>query len=88
VTRKESSTPFEVIEITTQAGDEPSLPKGGVWTVYFDQHADSPSKDWPVLFTIHENGREVEYYHFSNLKAPAGLNESDFSPDRLHSRRK
>jgi hypothetical protein len=87
VVRKEFRTPVEAMEVTLPPGEEPSLPKGGVWTVYFDTQPNTASQGWPMLFTILEEGREVEYYHYSHLKAPAGLTAADFAADRLKGRK-
>ncbi len=87
VNRKEVDHPLDGLELTLQPGDEPSLPKGGKKIVYFDLTEGSPAYGFPVLLITHdENGREVENYFFDKIKCPAGLRDSDFNADRLHTR--
>jgi hypothetical protein len=84
VTRKEYPYPLDGVELTLRPGDESSLPSGGKQHVYFDPNPESPGFAFPVLIvTTDPAGREVEYYCFDRFRAPAGLTDADFHPDRL-----
>jgi hypothetical protein len=74
---------LEAVEEMIPPNWEPLLPKGGRRTTYFDPDPASPSFGLPILIvTIGDNGREVEYYWFDQLK-PAQLTDADFDADRL-----
>ncbi len=84
VQRKDQSTPVDGIEIPILPGDDSTLPKGGMWTLYFDLKPDSAGYgNLAVQITTDEKDREVEYYCFTNWKVPANLTDADFHPDRL-----
>jgi hypothetical protein len=79
--------PLELVEQTVRPGAEPDAERGGVRNWYFDAKPDSPSYGLPVLMTLVEAGsnppRELEYYCYTQVKAPAGLTDADFGVDRL-----
>jgi len=79
--------PLELVEQTVRPGAEPDAERGGVRSWYFDAKSDSPSFGLPVLMTLVEAGsnppRELEYYCYTQVKAPAGLTDADFGVDRL-----
>lgn len=88
VQRTEYPYPLEGVEQSIPPQWDPLLPQGGRRQVYFDPKADSPSYLLPVLVITYEpDGREVEYYCFDRMKVPAGLLDTDWSPDRLGKRR-
>lgn len=79
--------PLELVEQTVRPGAEPDAERGGVRSWYFDAKPDSPGYGLPVLMTLVEAGstppRELEYYCYTQVKAPAGLTEADFGVERL-----
>jgi hypothetical protein len=84
VTRKEYPYPLDGVELTLRPGDDPAQPAGGKQHVYFDPNPESGGYTFPVLVvTTDPAGREVEYYCFDRYRAPAGLTDADFHPDRL-----
>jgi hypothetical protein len=88
VSRKEYPYPLDGVEITLRPGDDATLPKGGKELVFFDPNPDSSGYAMPVLVIVFEPGeREVEYYSFDRFRAPAGLTDADFTPDRLGKKR-
>lgn len=89
VSRKEYPYPLDGVELTLRPGDEPSLPTGGKQQIYFDPNPESGGYGLPVLVLTFEPGdREVEYYCFDRVRAPAGLTDADFTPDRLGGKKK
>jgi hypothetical protein len=81
--------PYQLVGIEGQVrpGDDPQLPRGGTRQVFFDPNPKSPSHQLPVLvITTEADGREVEYYSFTQFKIPTGLSDTDWSPDRLKRR--
>jgi hypothetical protein len=81
--RRERESGLEGVEEIIPPDWEPLLPKGGRRTTYFDSESTSPSFGLPVLVvTYADNGREVEYYWFDQLK-PGRFSDADFDPDRL-----
>ena len=88
VQRPESpGLPLELVEQTVRPGAEPDAERGGVRSWYFDAKPDSPGYGLPVLMTLVEAGsnppRELEYYCYTQVKAPAGLTDADFGVERL-----
>jgi Protein of unknown function (DUF1571) len=81
--RRERESGLEAIEEVIQPNREPLMSKGGKRTTYFDPDPSSPSFGLPVLMiAVADNGREVEYYWFDQLK-PVSLSDADFDADRL-----
>jgi hypothetical protein len=81
--RIERQSGLEAVEETIPADWEPLLPKGGKRTTYFDPDSGSPSYGLPILVvTLADNGREVEYYWFDQLK-PITPTDADFDAERL-----
>ena len=79
VERKEFGSPVDGVEVTLKPADDPLLPKGGKRQYYFDADPKSPSYRLPVLvITTEPDGAEVEYYCFTDFKAPAKLTDADF----------
>lgn len=74
---------LDAVEQTIHAGEETQLPAGGVRQWYFDADPKSPAHGLPVLVMTFEGGREVEYYCFTAVRAPANLTDADFDPARL-----
>lgn len=82
------NTPLQLVTRVIRPGEDPALPTGGVRQWYFDARPGSPSYAFPVLVTLHDGAnRELEYYRYSQVKAPAGLTDADFSPNRLGKKR-
>lgn len=81
--RPERAGGLEGVDETIPPGWEPLLPRGGKRTTYFDPDPASPSFGLPVVISaFNEAGREVEYYHFDQLR-PTRPTDADFDPDRL-----
>lgn len=79
VERKEFGSPVDGVEVTLKTSDDPLMPKGGKRQYYFDVDPKSPSYRLPVLvITSEPDGAEVEYYCFTDFKAPAKLTDADF----------
>ncbi|MFO0797138.1 MAG: DUF1571 domain-containing protein [Gemmataceae bacterium] len=80
--------PLELVEQTVRPRAEPDVERGGVRSWYFDAKPDSPSFGLPVLMTLVESGsippKELEFYCYTQVKAPAGLTDADFNVDRLN----
>jgi hypothetical protein len=79
--------PLELVEQTVRPNAEPDAERGGVRGWYFDAKPDSPGYGLPVMMTLTEAGstppRELEYYCYTQVKAPAGLTDADFGVERL-----
>lgn len=87
--RKDQPNPVEGIEVTIPPGDDPLLPKGGKWSLFFEPKTDAATSGNLMVNVLQdETGREVEYYCFSKWKVPANLTDADFSPDRLGGKKK
>jgi hypothetical protein len=83
---RERESGMEAVEETIPPDWEPLLPRGGRRTTFFDPDPASPSFGLPILVsTMADNGREVEYYWFENLK-PIRPSDADFDPDRSQRR--
>ncbi|QDU18151.1 DUF1571 domain-containing protein [Urbifossiella limnaea] len=80
--------PLELVEQTVRPRAEPDAERGGVRSWYFDAKPDSPSFGLPVLMTLVESGsippKELEFYCYTQVKAPAGLTDADFNVERLN----
>jgi hypothetical protein len=77
--RAEFDEPVQGLQHVLPAGLDPSLPKGGKRTYYFD-----PENRLPMLIcTVDERGQEVEYYRFAWLQPSVKLDDADFDPDQL-----
>ncbi|HVK17277.1 MAG TPA: DUF1571 domain-containing protein [Fimbriiglobus sp.] len=84
VKRPEYPYPLEGVEITTNNAGSDVIAGGGSRQVFFDPKADSPSYMLPVLIVTRDlAGREIEYYSFTQFKAPAGTTDADWDPARL-----
>jgi Protein of unknown function (DUF1571) len=80
---RERESGLEAVEETIPPDWEPLLPKGGKRTTHFDPDPASPSFGLPILVTtVADNGRQVEYYWFDQLR-PIHPTDADFDPDRL-----
>ncbi len=89
VTRKDQPNAVEGIEIAVPPGEDPLLPKGGKWALYFEPRADVPNHGNLLVHQLFdETGREVEYYCFTKFRVPANLTDADFHPDRLGGKKK
>ena len=79
---------FNAVEMQIAPGHDPQLPRGGIRTVYLGATPGTAEYLLPVLVQTWEpDGREVEYYRFTELKVPGGLTDADFDPARLGKRR-
>jgi hypothetical protein len=82
VKRPEFDQPVAAVEHVLPGGLDPSLPRGGRRTWFFD-----PEMKLPMLIcTTDERGREAEYYRYDRLQYPVNLQDSDFDPDKLWSK--
>jgi hypothetical protein len=83
--------PLVLVEQTVRPKAEPDVDRGGLRSWYFDAKPDSPAYGLPVLVILVETGsgtpRELEYYCYTQVKAPAGLTDADFDIARLGRRR-
>jgi len=81
--RPEYDTPLESVEQSIAPGQETLLPRGGRRQWYFD-----PASKLPVLvITWDATGHEVEYYCYDRLEYPVRLDDDDFNPAKLGTRR-
>ena len=77
--RTEFDQPVQALQHTLPAGLDPSLPRGGKRTFYFD-----PENGLPMLIcTVDERGRDVEYYRYAWLQPSVKLDDADFDPEQL-----
>jgi hypothetical protein len=77
--RPEFDKPVVGIEHAVPAGADPSLPRGGRRTYFFD-----PDTGLPTLIVARdERGDEAEYYRYDRLQLGVKLDDADFDPDRL-----
>ena len=84
VKRPESTTPMEALELAVHPGTEPDMPQGGVRRYYFESNEQSASYMLPVLIiTTDANGKEIEYYSFTQLKVPSGMSNANWNPAKL-----
>lgn len=89
VTRKDQPHPVEGIEIAVPPGEDPLLPKGGKWVLYFEPRSEVPNHGNLLVHQLFdETGREVEYYCFTKFRVPANFTDADFHPDRLGGKKK
>lgn len=89
VKRKDQPNAVEGMEIAIPPGEDPLLPKGGKWALYFEPNPDVPNYgNLMVHQMFDETGREVEYYCFTKFRVPANLTDADFHPDRLGGKKK
>jgi hypothetical protein len=80
---RERESGLEAVEETIPPDWEPLLPKGGKRNTYFDPDPASPSFGLPILVTtLADNGRQVEYYWFDQLR-PSRPTDADFDPDQV-----
>ena len=87
IRRTETSLALTGIEVTLARGADPLLPLGGTRRVYFGADAAAPGFNLPVLVeTVDHTGREVEFYHFHDLKLPANLPADVWDPVKLGKR--
>jgi hypothetical protein len=87
---RRSEYPYPLTGVThrLRAGDDPLLPNGGTRLYFFDTKKDAPGYGLPVLVVATDAaGKEVEYYLYDKLKAPAGFTDADFDPARLSKKR-
>ncbi|HXD86186.1 MAG TPA: DUF1571 domain-containing protein [Urbifossiella sp.] len=74
--------PLEGVEQAARKDEQ--LPTGGTRQWFFDAKPDSPSFGLAVLVILFDaSGKEMEYYRYTHLKAPAGLTDANFDPARL-----
>jgi hypothetical protein len=77
--RDEFDQPVQALRHTLPAGLDPSLPKGGQRTYYFD-----PETGLPMLIcTVDERGQDAEYYRYCWLQPSVKLDDADFDPEQL-----
>jgi hypothetical protein len=88
VERKEYKTKPNAVEVTLNTTDDPFLPKGGKRVYHFDADPKSPSYGLPVLvISLDHEGKEVEYYCFTDFKLVGELTDADFDPSRIGKKR-
>ncbi len=88
VDRKEYKTKPHVVEVTLTADDDKFLPKGGKRVYHFDADPKSPSAGLPVLvISLDHEGREVEYYCFTDFKLVGELTDADFDHTKVGKKR-
>jgi hypothetical protein len=76
-------TPLEGVEQNVGKGDE-GMPSGGTRHWFFDAKPGSPSLGLPVLVILYDaNGKELEYYRYTQIKLGANLTNADFDPAKL-----
>jgi len=76
-------TPLEGVEQAVAKGDE-GMPSGGTRHWFFDAKPGSPSQGLPVLVILYDaNGKELEYYRYTQIKIAANLTNADFDPARM-----
>lgn len=76
-------TPLEGVEEVVRKGDE-GMPSGGTRHWFFDAKPGSAGQGLPVLVILYDsNGKELEYYRYSQFKIPANLTNADFDPAKL-----
>jgi Protein of unknown function (DUF1571) len=89
LTRKDQPSAVEGLEIAVPPGEDPLLPKGGKWALYFEPRTEQPNHGNLLVHQLFdETGREVEYYCFTKFRVPANLTDADFHPDRLGGKKK
>lgn len=79
INRPEFEKPVMGLEHTIPVGADPSMPRGGKRTYYFDPGSGLPM----VIVGKDDRGQEVEYYRYDRLQPGVKLDDSDFDPDRL-----
>lgn len=77
--RPELDGPAHGLEHTLPPGLDPTLPRGGKRTYFFDPETRLPM----LVMTRDDRDREVEYYRHDRLQASVKLDDDDFDPDRL-----
>ena len=83
IQRPEFGGPCEAVEQTLPPGVDQHLPRGGHRFWGFD-----PQTKFPALLITHdETGHEVEYYFYDRFEFPVHLDDDDFNPDKLWSKR-
>lgn len=76
--------PLDGVEQTVRKGEEEGLSTGGTRHWFFDAKPDSPSFGLPVMVILYDPaGKELEFYRYTQLKAPANLTNADFDPAKL-----
>jgi hypothetical protein len=79
---------MDAIEETILPKTEPLFPKGGKRFYFFETGEDSRSRGLPTLVVAYDStNTEVEYYNFDNFLTDIKLNDGDFDPDRVWSKR-
>jgi hypothetical protein len=83
INRPELERGGEGVAQTILPGAEAQLPRGGKRLWVFDPQTKFPT----LLITQDETGHEVEYYCYDRFEFPVRLDDDDFNPDRLWTRR-
>jgi hypothetical protein len=74
---------LEGVEQMVPKGDQ-GLPSGGTRHWFFDMKTGSPSRGLPVLVILYDgNGKELEYYRYTQFTIPAKLTDADFDPANM-----
>jgi hypothetical protein len=79
VKRPEYDRPVHALLHHLPPGFDPSFPKGGERTFFFDPDLAMPM----LLVAVDERGNQVEYYHYDRLQAVKQLDDDDFNPDKM-----
>jgi len=78
-----ADAPLEGVEESIRKGDE-GLPSGGTRHWFFDAKPGSPTLGLPVLVILYDgNGKEIEYYRYTQFKIPGNLNDAHFDPAKM-----
>src|SRR5262249_53627903 len=82
--QEDCAPPVELVVRTLAPKDDPQMPAGGTWHLYFDAKPDSESYGFPILMILSDpRGGEVEYICHDSFHGPAHLTDADFSVERL-----
>jgi hypothetical protein len=82
--RPELTSPLDAVEQLILPGTEPSLPHGGRRLWAFDANIGLPV----LVITQNELGREVEFYCYDLFQIGVHLDDDDFNPEKLWTRKK
>ncbi len=84
VDRKEYKGKLHLVEVVLNTDDDKFLPKGGKRQYHFDADPKSPAHDLPVLvISLDHEGKEVEYYCFTDFKLVGQLTDADFDHTKV-----
>jgi hypothetical protein len=79
LSRSEFNRPVLGLEHILPPGFDPSLPRGGKRTYFFDPESGLPT----LIIARDDRNQEVEYYRYDRLQLNVKLDDSDFDPEIL-----